>query len=109
MCSAAVLELGPDPAALPRSPGQRLAPRAPELGAPMLVNGQPSWLVVSGRSRTEPFDAADTALLEALGAVGAGALTNGTTTGRAASSASGWRRSPQASVRGCAPSTSRPG
>ncbi len=46
-----------------------------QLGATMLVNGEPSWLVVSGRSRTEPFDAADQALLEALAAVGAGALT----------------------------------
>jgi PAS domain S-box-containing protein len=49
---------------------------APQLGAMMPVNGEPSWLVVSGRSRTEPFDAADKALLEALAAVGAGALTN---------------------------------
>jgi len=53
--------------ASPEGPGQ--------LGATMLVNGEPSWLVVSGRSRTEPFDAADQALLEALAAVGAGALT----------------------------------
>jgi PAS domain S-box-containing protein len=48
-----------------------------ELGATMLVNGERCWLVVSGRSRTEPFDAADKVLLEALAAVGAGALTNG--------------------------------
>jgi Amt family ammonium transporter len=34
------------------------------------------WLTVSERSRTEPFDGADRALLEALGAVGAGALAN---------------------------------
>src|SRR5205807_7279450 len=40
------------------------------------VPGQPAWLVVSGRSRAEPFDAADRSLLEALAAVGAGALTN---------------------------------
>src|SRR5438309_387485 len=40
------------------------------------VPGQPTWLVVSGRSRAEPFDAADHSLLEALAAVGAGALTN---------------------------------
>jgi PAS domain S-box-containing protein len=47
-----------------------------QLGAMMPVNDQPAWLVVSGRSRNEPFDAADKALLEALAAVGAGALTN---------------------------------
>src|SRR5438105_13826888 len=40
------------------------------------VPGQPTWLVVSGRSKSEPFDAADRSLLEAIAAVGAGALTN---------------------------------
>ena len=63
-----------------RCPDALVSPSPPttsELGAVMLVNGEPSWLVVSGRSRTEPFDDADTALLEALAAVGAGALTNG--------------------------------
>ncbi len=63
-----------------RCPGALVSASPPgptELGAVMMVNGQPSWLVVSGRSRTEPFDDADTALLEALAAVGAGALTNG--------------------------------
>ena len=35
-----------------------------------------AWLTVSGRSRTEPFDHADQALLDALAAIGAGALTN---------------------------------
>jgi len=34
------------------------------------------WLTVSGRSRTEPFDAADQNLLDALAAVGMGALSN---------------------------------
>lgn len=34
------------------------------------------WLSVQGRSRTEPFDRADSALLEALSAVGGGALRN---------------------------------
>ncbi len=34
------------------------------------------WLVVSGRSRAEPFDGADRALLDALAAVGSGALDN---------------------------------
>jgi PAS domain S-box-containing protein len=63
-----------------RCPDARVSPIPPgpdELGAPMLVNGESCWLVVSGRSQTEPFDAADQALLETLGAVGAGALTNG--------------------------------
>jgi len=36
------------------------------------------WLEVSGRNRSEPFDDADRALLEALAAVGSGALTNAT-------------------------------
>ena len=40
------------------------------------VQGEPRWLTVSGRSKSEPFDAADRSLLEALAAVGAGALTN---------------------------------
>jgi diguanylate cyclase (GGDEF)-like protein/PAS domain S-box-containing protein len=35
-----------------------------------------TWLQVAGRSRSEPFDDADRALLEALAAVGSGALTN---------------------------------
>jgi diguanylate cyclase (GGDEF)-like protein/PAS domain S-box-containing protein len=34
------------------------------------------WLTVSGRSRTEPFDTADQALLDALAAIGSGALAN---------------------------------
>ncbi len=54
-----------------------VGPGPGQLGAMMLVNGEPSWLVVSGRSHTEPFDGADRALLEALAAVGGGALTNG--------------------------------
>jgi len=52
------------------------APGPGQLGAAMAVNGEPYWLVVSGRSHTEPFDAADKTLLEALAAVGVGALTN---------------------------------
>jgi diguanylate cyclase (GGDEF)-like protein/PAS domain S-box-containing protein len=51
-------------------------PAADVLNAPLSVDGTPRWLVVSGRSRTEPFDAADASLLEALAAVGSGALTN---------------------------------
>jgi diguanylate cyclase (GGDEF)-like protein/PAS domain S-box-containing protein len=51
-------------------------PASGQLGAPLRVNGEARWLVVSGRGRNEPFDAADEALLMALAAVGAGALTN---------------------------------
>jgi len=46
------------------------------LGAPVPVKGHDHLLVVSGRSRTEPFDGADQALLEAIAAVAAGAFTN---------------------------------
>ena len=42
----------------------------------MSVGGADRWLVVSGRSRAEPFDDADRALLDALAAVGSGALEN---------------------------------
>jgi diguanylate cyclase (GGDEF)-like protein/PAS domain S-box-containing protein len=44
--------------------------------APVALTDQKLWLTVTGRSRNEPFDAADQALLEALAAVGAGALSN---------------------------------
>jgi diguanylate cyclase (GGDEF)-like protein/PAS domain S-box-containing protein len=44
------------------------------IAAPMTVNETQRWLAVSGRSRTEPFEDADRALLEALAAVGSGAL-----------------------------------
>src|SRR5205807_1646993 len=47
-----------------------------ELGAALDVRGDTRWLVVSGRPKAEPFDSADQSLLEALVAVGAGALTN---------------------------------
>ncbi|HWD25388.1 MAG TPA: diguanylate cyclase, partial [Acidimicrobiales bacterium] len=46
------------------------------LAAKMAVRGDDKWLVVSGRSRAEPFDDADRALLDALAAVGSGALEN---------------------------------
>jgi diguanylate cyclase (GGDEF)-like protein/PAS domain S-box-containing protein len=49
-------------------------PNAGELSA--RLEGDDRWLVVSGRSRLEPFDDADKSLLDALAAVGAGALTN---------------------------------
>jgi diguanylate cyclase (GGDEF)-like protein/PAS domain S-box-containing protein len=42
----------------------------------MTVSDSDRWLVLSGRNRLEPFDAADRALLDALGAVGSGALEN---------------------------------
>jgi diguanylate cyclase (GGDEF)-like protein/PAS domain S-box-containing protein len=44
--------------------------------APLRTLDAARWLSVSGRSRTEPFDKADRSLLDALAAVGAGALTN---------------------------------
>lgn len=46
------------------------------LSAPLPVLDEPMWLTVSGRSRHEPFDPADQVLLDALAAVGAGALSN---------------------------------
>jgi diguanylate cyclase (GGDEF)-like protein/PAS domain S-box-containing protein len=51
----------------------------PEGGATAValdVRGTTKWLVAAGRSKAEPFDDADRSLLYALGAVGAGALTN---------------------------------
>jgi diguanylate cyclase (GGDEF)-like protein/PAS domain S-box-containing protein len=48
------------------------------LKAPVELPGHSMWLSVSGRSRTEPFDSADQSLLDALAAVGAGALSNAT-------------------------------
>ena len=46
------------------------------MAVPLNVQGETKWLVVAGRSKAEPFEDADRSLLEALGAVGAGALTN---------------------------------
>jgi diguanylate cyclase (GGDEF)-like protein/PAS domain S-box-containing protein len=62
-----------------RSPQANLVPAAPDAGelvAPMIVAGQPQWLVASGRRRDEPFDDGDRGLLRALAAVGSGALSN---------------------------------
>ncbi len=62
-----------------RSPDVEVLENPPEedtMAAKMLVQGEDRWLVVSGRSRAEPFDQADRALLDALGAVGSGALEN---------------------------------
>ena len=51
-------------------------PRDETLRAPVNLKDRPLWLSVSGRSRTEPFDSADQALLDALASVGAVALSN---------------------------------
>jgi diguanylate cyclase (GGDEF)-like protein/PAS domain S-box-containing protein len=62
-----------------RSPGAILTaeePAADQLAAPMTVGGRLQWLVASGRRRDEPFDEADLGLLQALAAVGSGALSN---------------------------------
>jgi diguanylate cyclase (GGDEF)-like protein/PAS domain S-box-containing protein len=62
-----------------RSPGAFLTsetPAADQLAAPMTVGGRRQWLVASGRRRDEPFDEADQGLLQALAAVGSGALSN---------------------------------
>ena len=64
-----------------RSPEVSLDPERPELedstlSAPIELADRRLWLSVSGRSRTEPFDDADLALLDALASVGAIALAN---------------------------------
>jgi diguanylate cyclase (GGDEF)-like protein/PAS domain S-box-containing protein len=62
-----------------RSPEAKVSAKAPAddvMAAPMSVGDAQCWLTVSGRSRSEPFDDADQALLEALAAVGSGALAN---------------------------------
>lgn len=46
------------------------------LGSPLGLTDNPLVLAVEGRSRAEPFDIADQALLDALAAVGSTALTN---------------------------------
>jgi len=62
-----------------RSPEAALAatdPGASQLAAAMTVAGQQQWLVVSGRRRDEPVEDAERDLLQALAAVGDGALRN---------------------------------
>ncbi len=64
-----------------RSPDVTLAPEQPRgedsvLAAPVELTDRRLWLSVSGRSRTEPFDETDRALLDALASVGAIALAN---------------------------------
>jgi len=73
---AAILESA---RSLLRSPKATLTEEEPEttsLSAPVELNGRRLWLGVSGRSRTEPFDEPDRALLDALASVGGVALTN---------------------------------
>jgi diguanylate cyclase (GGDEF)-like protein/PAS domain S-box-containing protein len=65
--------------ALLRSPQVTLNPTQPESGgmwAPMSFDDRTVWLGVTGRSRTEPFDPGDRALLDALASVGSVALSN---------------------------------
>jgi diguanylate cyclase (GGDEF)-like protein/PAS domain S-box-containing protein len=66
--------------ALLRSPEVTLTAARPEVGdglsALMEFDELTLWLGVNGRSRTEPFDDGDRALLEALASVGSIALTN---------------------------------
>ncbi len=64
-----------------RSPETSLSAQPPgsedgTLTAPLELADRRLWLSVSGRSRTEPFDDADRALLDALASVGAIALSN---------------------------------
>ena len=62
-----------------RSPGAILTADQPgpgQLAASMTVADRRQWLVASGRRRDEPFDDADRGLLQALAAVGSGALSN---------------------------------
>jgi diguanylate cyclase (GGDEF)-like protein/PAS domain S-box-containing protein len=64
-----------------RSPDVSLTEEAPvmdgtTLAAPLELADRRLWLSVSGRSRTEPFDDADRAVLDALASVGAIALSN---------------------------------
>ncbi len=62
-----------------RSTDATLTPARPSgdgLAAPLALAGGTLWLGVSGRRRTEPFDEADRALMEALASVGSIALAN---------------------------------
>ncbi len=68
--AASRLLRSPEAAVLLTRPGEGA------MAAPMTVDDSQYWLTVSGRSRSEPFDDADEALLGALAAVGSGALAN---------------------------------
>ena len=61
-CDEARLESEPPPPAV--------------MATPMHSGGSAQWLVVAGRRKEEPFDKADQTLLDAIAAVGSGALTN---------------------------------
>jgi len=51
-------------------------PGPAEMAAAIEVDGTAQWLVVAGRPHTEPFDQPDRVLLDALAAIGKGALSN---------------------------------
>ncbi|HEX6394911.1 MAG TPA: EAL domain-containing protein [Acidimicrobiales bacterium] len=51
-------------------------PSPSAMAAQVQTSGSDRWLVVAGRRREEPFDEADQTLLDAIAAVGSGALTN---------------------------------
>ena len=72
LSSAGSLLRSPDVWLDPERPG----PEHSTLSAPVELADRRLWLSVSGRSRTEPFDDADRALLDALASVGAIALAN---------------------------------
>ena len=62
-----------------RSPSVRLSPEEPaadETGSRIDVEGSPLWLAVTGRQHSEPMDAADHRLLDALAVVGQSALSH---------------------------------
>jgi diguanylate cyclase (GGDEF)-like protein/PAS domain S-box-containing protein len=61
-----------------RCPSAALVDTPADDGVSVQLEGSGRWLEVAGRNRSEPFDDADRALLEALAAVGSGALTNAT-------------------------------
>ena len=62
-----------------RCPEVRLSPEVPagaELGSSVTVGDTTEWLALAGRPRSEPFDAADRRLLDALAVVGKSALSH---------------------------------
>ena len=62
-----------------RCPEGRLSPELPadaELGSRVIVGDRTEWLALAGRTRSEPFDAADRRLLDALAVVGKSALSH---------------------------------
>ena len=70
LTSAGTLLRSPDVTLTAERPGGEV------LAAPLRLVDRTLWLGVSGRSRTEPFDDADRALLQALASVGSIALAN---------------------------------